>query len=302
MALRNYGALTPRLVATIVLALLASGCSLSPSLSPTPAKLSPSVPSSRSRATSASFAAPSLPYESGHLDSPPAYFHCSPGGHSIELEETLGIDHVVVTIRGLRAAEKVTFGFSHPATDGTSARLSDTGPQLPTPLQARLIGSDGGNISVAKDGATGRAVLVLEDSATSAAWSVSGSWSCLGHATVGSSTYQVPAVLVGASAVPVVPVCATPVTPSTAGIIGPIKCANGGLNALAWDAALFLDQSLLGLGAHASNSAIANELCQPAMQATSVAAAESVFRVAQTYYGWTTPSDLDSELTTPGCL
>jgi len=302
MARRNYGALNPRLVATIVLALLASGCSLSPSLSPTTTKPSTSVPSSHTHVTAASFTAPSLPYESGQLDSPPAYLHCSPGGHSIELKETLGIDHIVLTIRGLRAAEKVSFGFSHPSTGGTSAQLSDTGRQLPTALQARLNGSAGGNVSVAKDGESGQVALVLTDSATSSQWTISGHWSCRGRATVGSATPEVPAVLVGASVPPVVALCAMPLTPSATGTIGPVKCSGGALNALAWDAALNVNQSILGLGAHASNTAITNELCQPAMQTTSLAEAESVVQIAQTYYGWVVPDNLASVLATPGCL
>jgi hypothetical protein len=93
-----------------------------------------------------------------------------------------------------------------------------------------------------------------------------------------------------------------PLTPSATGTIGPVKCSGGALNALAWDAALNVNQSILGLGAHASNTAITNELCQPAMQTTSLAEAESVVQIAQTYYGWVVPDNLASVLATPGCL
>lgn len=302
MARRNYSALNPRLVAAIVVALLASGCALGPSISPTTTKPSTSVSSFHKHVTAASFTVPSLPYESGQLKSPPAYLECSPGGHSIEVKETLGIDHIVLTIRGLRAAENVSFGFSHPSTGGTSAQLSDTGPQLSTALQARLSGSAGGNVSVAKDGESGRVALVLTDSATSAEWEISGHWSCRGRATVGSASPEVPAVLAGASVPPVVSLCALPLTPSATGTIGPVNCSGGALNALAWDAALTVNQALLGLGAHASNTAITNELCQPAMQTTSIAEAESVVQIAQTYYGWGAPENLASMLATPGCL
>ena len=63
MARRNYSALNPRLVAAIVVALLASGCALGPSISPTTTKPSTSVSSFHKHVTAASFTVPSLPYE-----------------------------------------------------------------------------------------------------------------------------------------------------------------------------------------------------------------------------------------------
>lgn len=290
----------------VVLCGSVSACGLGPNLTPGVHSASIPSPSSPAHSTFASFSAQGLPFESGKLDAPPAYFHCSSSSNMVAFEETLGVDDVALTIRGLHAGEKVSFGtagISRSTTGSLSAIFSDTGPQLPTALRASLVSGEGGSVSVAENGESGRASIVLKASSGNFQQvDVSGDWSCAGKSTVGSAAHDVPAVLVGATTHPVLGVCSTPLTSTAGAAIAPLTCANGAVNALAWDYAIQVDSSLLSLGAHPSTGAVTSELCQPAMQATSTAEAASVYRLAQAYYGWTAPTNLSALLAAPGCV
>jgi hypothetical protein len=290
----------------IVLCGTVSACGLGPNLVPGVHSTSIPTPSSPAHSTFASFVAQGLPFESGKLDAPPAYFHCSSSANSVTFQETLGVDDVALTIQGLHSGERVGFGtagLSRTTTGGLSARFSDSGPQLPTALRASLVSGAGGSLSVAKDGQSGRASIVLEaSSGNSQQVEVSGEWSCAGKSTVGSVAHEVPAVLIGATTQPVLGVCSMPLSSTAGGAIAPLTCANGAVNALAWDDALQVDSSLLSLGSRPSTAVVASELCQPAMQATSTEEAASVYRLAQAYYGWTAPTNLSALLAAPGCV
>lgn len=290
--------------ASLVVAGLVSGCSLGPTMVPSTTPLPAPRTSPLAHGTKASFPEVALPFETGALQSPPAYPHCWSDGHSVVIEETLGLDRVVLTILGIRAGESVSFGYAHPTTNGVHGTLTDAGPQLSAALSATLISGYGGHLSVARNGESGQAAMAFAQNTLSGPriWYVSGRWSCAGPATVGSANKVVPATLPPAFKLPVLGLCSAPLTGSSVGALDPITCSNGALNVLAWDAAAALDSALLALGRHASQSAVNSELCQPVMQATSLAQAESVYEVAKTYNGWGALSNVDTVLASPGCL
>jgi hypothetical protein len=65
--------------------------------------------------------------------------------------------------------------------------------------------------------------------------------------------------------------CAAPLTQPSGGAIGRLTCSGHGPNVLAGDDAIFIDQTLLALGARPSAAQISTALGQPDMQAASLA-------------------------------
>jgi hypothetical protein len=91
-------------------------------------------------------------------------------------------------------------------------------------------------------------------------------------------------------------------TQQSGGAIGPLTFSGHGLNVFAGDDAIFIDQTLLALGARPSAAQISTALGQPDMQAASLAQAERVYQLARTSYGWTAAVNQSAVLSAPGCL
>jgi hypothetical protein len=99
-------------------------------------------------------------------------------------------------------------------------------------------------------------------------------------------------VLPPARTLPVVTLCAQPVTTGTDGTAGPLICSNGGLNVLAWAFYVSLAPRVLSAGPFVSPTALQTAMCLDVKVSHATTAQEtSAYELAAAYYGWNFSND-----------
>lgn len=94
-----------------------------------------------------------------------------------------------------------------------------------------------------------------------------------------------------AKSLPVVALCALPLTTTTDGNAGPPLCTNGGLNVLAWNFYVPLAPRVLSAGPNASVQAVQAAVCADWMKKASASQARNAYDLAAAYYGWNFSTD-----------
>ena len=104
-----------------------------------------------------------------------------------------------------------------------------------------------------------------------------------------------------ARTLPVVALCAQPVTTGQDGTAGPLICSNGALNVLAWRFFVPLAPRVLAAGAFVSLKALQTAMCLDVnVSHASTSQESSAYELAFAYYGWNFSTDPTSVLTS-GC-
>jgi hypothetical protein len=88
----------------------------------------------------------------------------------------------------------------------------------------------------------------------------------------------------------------------------PVKCLNGSLNVLEWNALATLEPRVMSLGNSATSAQVQSDICSDANAAdadSSVSASnafeESVYQISALYYGWNFSSDPSVVLSNGAC-
>jgi hypothetical protein len=125
--------------------------------------------------------------------------------------------------------------------------------------------------------------------------------SCGSNSTPTSTpTAVTPPVLLPAQVPPVVGDCSEQLEIGADGNASPVTCTNGDINVLAWNYFDGVDPTLLGLGPYATEQQVQDQLCTD-MQTSTIPIEESVYALAQAYYGWQFGVDPTSILTNGAC-
>ena len=98
-------------------------------------------------------------------------------------------------------------------------------------------------------------------------------------------------VLPPAKSLPVVALCAQALATTSDGITGPLLCASGGLNVLAWQYYAPLAPRTLSAGSAASARAVQSAVCGDWMKKATAQQAKSAYELAAAYYGWSFATD-----------
>lgn len=117
-----------------------------------------------------------------------------------------------------------------------------------------------------------------------------------------SSTESSYAVLSPASVAPKVSECSQTVTFSSNGSSGPITCANGELNVLAWKALAALEPKVMTLGYSATATQVQAALCADTGANVSNPIEETNYQIAALYYGWNFTTNPSVVLTNGTCV
>lgn len=279
----------PGILATVVAATLATGCSLSsPPLTPS-ASSKPSPTSSSSHPATKAPTALNLISVWGGVGpiGPPLTVACRDGGRSVSISGAFGPETTVVLLRGLHpgrtykfveygppVAATVTVTESGPVrqlVNGGSSVTDFLGPESGVETQGY------GTLTVARGGERGSLDVNLPDDG------LSGHWSCSHQGTVGASTPNRP-VLSTATAAPVLNECWLLPAAGTP----PVTCPNGDFNLAGW-----VPSNEAALGRDATLEQVYRALCRDVSQAATyggpnedAASLQTSYVEAATYYGW----------------
>jgi competence protein ComGC len=102
--------------------------------------------------------------------------------------------------------------------------------------------------------------------------------------------------------------CSQPLTYASNGDPGPINCAGGKLNVLAWNALAALEPKVMTLGYGASVGQVQSAVCIDATDSSadantknSYAIEETTYQISALYYGWNFSTNPTNVLTGGGC-
>jgi Tfp pilus assembly protein PilV len=126
--------------------------------------------------------------------------------------------------------------------------------------------------------------------------------------TTKKSTTNLYAILSPATVPPKVPECSQSLTYTGNGNSGPIQCADGALNILAWNALSALEPSVMSLGYSASFSQVQAAVCSDASDSDSDANTSNAnvievttYQISALYYGWSFSQNPTAALSNGGC-
>jgi len=209
------------------------------------------------------------------------------------------LDTAVLSISGLRPGHIYNFT-SRKGAGELSVALTLMGPVTPVTTHLRpeggLAGQGGnpsGKLTVAKTGAGGSLDVVSGTSTVA----ISGHWSCA------ASQATVPAklpVLSLATGPPAVGECWQPGQYPSDEYATPVSCANGDVNAWAWEGDTYPD-TLVRLGPRATATEVKSALCDLIEAGTGADVVDNDYQIVQIYYGWQLAVTPQTLISTDAC-